>query len=188
MPTSSRILISGASGLIGAALVPTLETRDFKITRLARTAGASEGQIEWNPAQPLRHDLVSDFDAVIHLAGESVAGFWTKAKKARILNSRIFGTSHLSEAIAKAPQPPRVFICASATGYYGDRGDEMLTKTVLPARDFLRKYAANGKRLRNPPPMLAFAPYKFGRGLCCRPKAGRSKKCCCRFDLDWERK
>jgi len=137
VPTSSRILISGASGLIGAALVQTLEARCFTITRLVRTAGAGEGQIEWNPAQPLRHALVSDFDAVIHLAGEPVAGFWTKAKKARILNSRIFGTSHLSEAIAKAPQPPRVFICASATGYYGDRGEEIMREDSPSGTGFL---------------------------------------------------
>jgi uncharacterized protein (TIGR01777 family) len=137
VPTSPRILISGASGLIGTALVPTLEARGFNVTRLVRVAAAGEGQLEWNPTLPMRPELVSGFDAVIHLAGESVMGFWTEAKKARILNSRVLGTAHLSEAIARAPQPPRVFVCASATGYYGDCGEEVLREDSPPGEGFL---------------------------------------------------
>ena len=123
---SSRILISGASGPIGAALVPSLQARGAAITRLVRNSAATDDQIEWDPSRPLSPDLVSGFDAVIHLAGESIVGRWTAAKKQRILDSRRQGTRHLAEAVARAPQPPRVFISASAVGFYGSRGDEIL--------------------------------------------------------------
>jgi uncharacterized protein (TIGR01777 family) len=121
-----RILISGASGPVGAALVPFLKTQGHTVTRLVRTSARGQDQILWDPARPLSPDSVSGFDAVIHLAGESIVGRWTGGKKQRILDSRTQGTSHLAEAAAKAAQRPRVFISASAVGYYGDRGDEIL--------------------------------------------------------------
>src|SRR5216684_691079 len=124
--TSSRVLVSGASGPIGAALLPSLKARGCAVTRLVRVAATGADQITWNPAQPLSPDSVSGFDAVIHLAGESIVGRWTNAKKRRIIESRAQGTGHLAEAIAKAPQHPRVFISASAIGFYGNRGDEIL--------------------------------------------------------------
>jgi hypothetical protein len=123
---SLRILISGASGPVGAALVPFLKTQGHTVTRLVRTSARGQDQILWDPARPLSPDSVSGFDAVIHLAGESIVGRWTGGKKQRILDSRTQGTSHLAEAAAKAAQRPRVFISASAVGYYGDRGDEIL--------------------------------------------------------------
>ena len=91
-----------------------------------RKAADRPDQIVWDPARPLSPDLVSGFDAVIHLAGESIVGRWTEAKKRRILESRTQGTGHLAEAVAKASQRPRVFISASAVGFYGNRGDEIL--------------------------------------------------------------
>jgi len=135
--TSSRILISGASGLIGTALVPTLEARGFRVTRLVRTRRAGDTDVEWDPTKPLSPELVSGFDAVIHLAGEPVMGLWTDAKRARILNSRVLSTKHLSEALAKTPQPPRVLISGSATGYYGDRGGDVLREDSPSGEGFL---------------------------------------------------
>ena len=124
--TASRILISGASGPIGAALVASLRAGGSAVTRLVRKAAAGPDQIVWDPARPLPPDSVSGFDAVIHLAGESIVGRWTAAKKWRILESRAQGTGHLAEAAAKASPPLRVFISASAVGFYGNRGDETL--------------------------------------------------------------
>jgi uncharacterized protein len=121
-----RILVSGASGPIGAALIPDLKASGREVTCLVRGSATGADQIRWDPGQPLSPELVSGFDAVIHLAGESIVGRWTNAKKRRILDSRRQGTGHLAEAVAKAPQRPRVFISASAVGYYGDRGDEVL--------------------------------------------------------------
>jgi uncharacterized protein (TIGR01777 family) len=123
---SARILISGSSGPIGAALLPSLKAQGFAVTRLVRSSTTGPDQIAWDPSGPLSPDLVSGFDAVIHLAGESIVGRWTDAKKRRILESRRQGTGHLAEAAAKASPLPRVFISASAVGFYGNRGDEVL--------------------------------------------------------------
>ena len=122
----SRILVSGASGPIGAALVPALNASGAAVTCLVRKMAAGPDQIVWDPARPLPPDSVSGLDAVIHLAGESIVGRWTPAKKRRILESRTQGTGHLAEAAANATPPPRVFISASAVGFYGNRGDEIL--------------------------------------------------------------
>ncbi len=123
---SPRILVSGASGPIGSALVPFLQARGFAVTRLVRNSAAGEDQVIWDPARPVPPEIVSGFDAVIHLSGETIVGRWTEAKKRRILQSRSQGTGHLAEAVAQAAQRPRVFISASAVGYYGNRGDEIL--------------------------------------------------------------
>jgi uncharacterized protein (TIGR01777 family) len=135
--TAATVLVSGTSGLIGGALLPSLRERGYKITRLVRGSSSGVGQIPWSPEQPLRPQAVSGFDAVIHLAGESVVGRWTDAKKRRILDSRVQGTRHLAEALAEATQPPRVLITASAIGYYGDRGDEILNEDSPPGKGFL---------------------------------------------------
>jgi uncharacterized protein (TIGR01777 family) len=123
-----RILVSGASGPIGAALLRALKAQGAAFTRLVRNSATGNHQIVWDPSRPLSPDSVSGFDAVIHLAGESIVGRWTDAKKRRILDSRSQGTGHLAEAVAKASQPPRVFIAASAVGFYGNRGDEILSE------------------------------------------------------------
>ena len=134
---SSRILVSGVSGPIGAALLPSLKARGYSITRLVRGPASGKEQISWNPAAPLSPESVSGFEAVIHLAGESVVGRWTAAKKKRILESRVQGTRHLAEALAQTKARPRVLITASATGYYGDRGDEVLREDSPPGAGFL---------------------------------------------------
>ncbi|HEX3353931.1 MAG: TIGR01777 family oxidoreductase [Terriglobales bacterium] len=121
-----RILVSGASGPIGAALLPSLRADGSAVTCLVRSSVTGKDEIAWDPLRPLSPDVVSGFDAVIHLAGETIVGRWTEAKKRRVVESRTQGTSHLAEAAAKAAQKPRVFISASAVGFYGDRGDEIL--------------------------------------------------------------
>ena len=131
-----RILVSGASGPIGAALVPALKAGGATVTRLVRSSAGGPDQIAWDPSRPLSPDLVSGFDAVIHLAGESIVGRWTAAKKRRILDSRTQGTGHLAEAAAKASPLPRVFISASAVGFYGSRGDEILREDSASGEGF----------------------------------------------------
>jgi uncharacterized protein (TIGR01777 family) len=123
---SPRILVSGASGPIGSSLLPSLKSQGFAVTRLVRTAADGPDQVVWDPSRPVSPEIVSGFDAVIHLSGESIVGRWTDAKKRRIIESRVQGTGHLAEALAKAAQRPRVFVSASAVGYYGNRGDEIL--------------------------------------------------------------
>jgi uncharacterized protein (TIGR01777 family) len=133
----SRILVSGVSGPIGGGLLPSLKTRGYEVTRLVRGAATGDEQISWDPAKPIVPDLVSGFDAVIHLAGESIVGRWTKTKKMKIRDSRTAGTAALAEALARAKDKPQVFICSSAVGYYGDRGNEVLNEESKAGFGFL---------------------------------------------------
>jgi uncharacterized protein len=147
----SRILISGASGPIGAALVPSLKAKGAAVTRLVRgSSAAGNDQVAWDPSRPLSPELVSGFDAVIHLAGESIVGRWTAAKKRRILESRVQGTSHLAEAAAKASPAPRVFVSASAVGFYGNRGDELLREDSSPGQGFAAEVASQWEAASQP--------------------------------------
>jgi uncharacterized protein len=133
----SRILVSGVSGPIGAALLPSLKTGGYEVTRLVRGAVTGDNQISWNPSRPISPDMVSGFNAVIHLAGESIVGRWTKTKKTNIRESRVAGTTALAEALAQAKDKPEVFVCSSAIGYYGDRGNEVLNEQSKPGVGFL---------------------------------------------------
>jgi uncharacterized protein len=133
----AKILVSGSSGLIGAALLSALQTSGYEVTCLVRSAPSGKGRIEWDPAQPLASESVSGFDAVVHLAGESIVGRWTEVKKHRIRDTRVQGTRSLAEALAAAPQRPRVLISASAIGYYGDRGEETLREDSSSGEGFL---------------------------------------------------
>jgi uncharacterized protein (TIGR01777 family) len=134
---SARVLVSGVSGPIGAALVPSLKSRGSQVTRLLRGQASGEDQISWDPAKPLPPESISGFDAVIHLAGESVMGRWTNAKKTKIRDSRILGTRNLAQSLAQAKDRPRVLISASAVGYYGDRDEELLREESPPGTGFL---------------------------------------------------
>ncbi|PYX48862.1 MAG: TIGR01777 family protein [Acidobacteria bacterium] len=133
----SRILVSGVSGPIGAALLPPLKSRGYEVTRLVRGAAQSHDQISWDPAKPIAPESVSGFDAVIHLAGESIVGRWTEEKKAKIRSSRVTGTTALAQALAQAKEKPQVFASSSAIGYYGDRGSEVLNESSAPGEGFL---------------------------------------------------
>ncbi|HEV2094507.1 MAG TPA: TIGR01777 family oxidoreductase [Rubrobacter sp.] len=134
-----NVLISGATGLIGSALVPELEADGHTVTRLSRSqAGANI--VRWDPSAGTIDGDLGGTEAVVHLAGESIAqGRWNPDKKRRILDSRVRGTRLLAESIAALPAPPKVMVSASAVGYYGDRGDEVLTEESAPGADFLAR-------------------------------------------------
>ncbi len=133
----NRILLSGASGLIGTALLPFLETRGMQVVRLVRGRTQSAAQVSWDPLAPLPPGAVSGFDAVVHLAGESVVGRWTAEKKKAIRGSRVLGTRNLATALAQAESKPKALVCASAVGFYGSRGDELLTEESPVGQGFL---------------------------------------------------
>ena len=132
-----RILISGASGLIGSALVRAFASGGNPVLSLVRRSPESTNEIAWDPTKAIGPELVSGFDAVIHLSGERVDGRWTEAKKRRIRDSRVRSTENLARALALAERKPSVFVSASAVGYYGDRGDEVLTEPSAPGKGFL---------------------------------------------------
>ncbi len=133
----SKILVSGVSGPIGTALLPSLKSRGYEITRLVRGAATGKDQISWDPGKPIAPEAVSGFNAVIHLAGERIVGRWTDEKKRKIRDSRVAGTTTLAEALAQAKEKPQVFVCSSAIGYYGDRGNEILDEQSAPGTGFL---------------------------------------------------
>src|SRR5499427_6933157 len=133
-----KIAIAGASGLVGSALIPALSGDEVAITRLVRHA-PKPGEIEWHPNQDqVSKQSLDGFDVIINLAGENLAsGRWTDEHKRKIRDSRVNGTHLLSEAIAKLETEPRVFVCASATGIYGDRDDEVLDEQSESGGGFL---------------------------------------------------
>lgn len=134
-----KILVSGSHGLVGSALIDSLRGERHEIFILVREAPKSDNEIEWHPNQAdVQSSRIEGMDAVVHLAGESIAeGRWSDEKKRRIRDSRVKGTTALSTALAKLQNPPKVFISASAIGYYGNRGDEVLTEASAPGKDFL---------------------------------------------------
>ncbi len=135
-----RVVVTGGSGLIGRRLAALLISGGHRVDPLVRRRprpGTTE--IEWDPARAeIDAAALEGADAAIHLAGENIgAGRWTPARKQAILKSRVDGTRLLSEALASLKSPPRVLISASATGYYGDRGDEILNEESEPGTGFL---------------------------------------------------
>jgi hypothetical protein len=134
-----KLLISGSHGLVGKALVKSLEAGGHEIFRLVRHAPVSDSEIEWSPDRySIALARLEGFDAVVHLAGESIAsGRWDEDKKRKIRESRLKGTKLLSDALANLARPPKTLISASAIGYYGNRGEELLTETSPPGNDFL---------------------------------------------------
>jgi uncharacterized protein (TIGR01777 family) len=135
-----NVLVSGASGLVGSALVSHLTARSYSVARLVRRKPvAAESEIFWDPDGG-RIDTASlaRFDAVVHLAGANIAsGRWTQGRKRGILGSRIHGTRLLSTALAALEKPPKVMVSTSAVGYYGSRGDEILREESSPGSGFL---------------------------------------------------
>jgi uncharacterized protein (TIGR01777 family) len=145
-----RTLITGATGLVGRALLPRLESA-VVLTRDPVRAGGRLGPVEaqaWNPESgPPPLAALRHVDVVFNLAGEPVAGGrWTAERRRRIRDSRVLGTCHLVAAIAELERRPRVLVSASAVGYYGDRGDEELDEGSAVGRGFLARVCADWER------------------------------------------
>jgi uncharacterized protein (TIGR01777 family) len=148
-----KILVSGSHGLVGMAIGKALVEDGHQVVRLVRQKldfGAPE--IEWHPNQGrIDAQRLEGIDAVIHLAGESIAsGRWTDEKKRAIRDSRVAGTTLLSNTLAQLSRPPSVFLCASAIGYYGNRGDEVLSEASTPGDDFLASVCVEWERATRP--------------------------------------
>jgi uncharacterized protein (TIGR01777 family) len=135
-----KILVTGSTGMVGSMLVSSLKAQGHEVARLVRSTPQESGsEIHWNPEKgTLRPEELEGFDGVVHLAGENLAeGRWTEEKKRRIRESRTQGTQLLSETLAKLEEKPEVLVSASAVGFYGSRGDELLTEQSAAGEDFL---------------------------------------------------
>lgn len=134
-----KILVSGSSGTVGTHLLRVLSSDSSDIWRLVRSRTEGENLIFWDPAGGRVDDpsLLEGFDAVVHLSGENIVCRWTEKKKNSIRQSRILSTRYLVSLFSGLQDPPKTFICASAVGYYGDRGEERLTERSEVGSGFL---------------------------------------------------
>lgn len=134
-----KILVTGSSGLIGSALVRHLTAGGHYVVRLVRrNPDRSRGDLTWDPTTGrVERAGLEKLDAVVHLAGESIVGLWTEAKKKRIHQSRVQATEFLMEALAGLTHRPRVIVSASAIGYYGNRGEQWVNERSGPGMGFL---------------------------------------------------
>jgi uncharacterized protein (TIGR01777 family) len=173
-----NVLVTGASGLIGSALVPHLTHASHHVIELRRGRDAAPhsgafwdpeaGAIDLAPAGPI--------DAVIHLAGENIAQRWTPQTKRRIRDSRVQATELLSRALAALQPRPRAFLCASATGYYGHRGDEVLTEESKAGTGFLADLCQQWEAATAPAAQAGLRVVNLRLGVVLDPKAGALKK------------
>jgi len=135
-----RVAVSGSTGLVGSQVVASLSAAGHEVVRLVRRAPApGEKVVRWDPEKgEIDAAGLGGLDAVVHLAGENIAsGRWNAARKAAILGSRVNGTRLLCDALAGLARPPKTLVCASAIGYYGDRGADVLTEESPPGTGFL---------------------------------------------------
>ncbi|MGB9203375.1 MAG: TIGR01777 family oxidoreductase [Terriglobales bacterium] len=178
-----RRLVSGASGLIGTALLASLEAQDTQIVRLVRGRVSNAEQVSWDPLAPLSPAAVSGSDAVVHLAGESIVGRWTEDKKRAIRESRVLGTRHLTAALAQCDVKPRVLVCASAIGFYGNRGDEILGEKSPIGRGFLPEVCSEWEDATGPAAAAGIRTVNLRIGLVLSAKGGALAKMLTPFKL-----
>ena len=145
------VLVSGSSGLVGMALCAYLSTGGHTVRRLVRRSPRNSGEYRWDPLTgAVDPAAVEGCDAVVHLAGEGIAsGRWTRAQKRRIETSRVEGTRQVADAVRAARTRPEVFVCASAIGVYGSRGDELLDEDSSRGDDFLSHVGREWEREAN---------------------------------------
>lgn len=169
-----KILITGATGLIGRELTADLIRQGHEVFRLTRSQPKEPNDIPWNPtAGEISTARLEGLDAVVHLAGENIAGSrWTAAVKERLRTSRVQGTKLLCDALCKLQSPPKTLIGASAIGYYGDRGDEQLTEDAPVGRGFLAELCRDWEAAAEPARQKGIRVVHLRIGVVLTPKGG----------------
>jgi uncharacterized protein (TIGR01777 family) len=146
-----RIVLSGASGLIGSALAPALRARDHDVLRLVRSEPSAADEIRWDPAAgELDPARLTGVDAIVNLSGENLGKRWTDARKRAIMDSRVQSTDLLARTAAGLDPRPSALVVASAVGYYGDRGDEILTEESSGGSGFLADVVTAWEKAADP--------------------------------------
>lgn len=179
-----KVLISGASGFVGSKLSPFLSAGGHHVQPLVR-GKAETGQVAWEPEQgSIDADALEGLDAVIHLAGENIAGArWSEPQKRRIRESRVKGTRLLSQALAGLRRKPGVLVSASAIGYYGSRGAELLDETSVPGADFLAEVCEAWERSTQPAAEAGIRVVNLRFGVILSPDGGALAKMLTPFRL-----
>ena len=179
-----HIAVSGSSGLVGSALVPFLTEGGHRVTRLVRRPAGGD-DVAWDIAQGVK-DLprLEGVDAVVHLAGENIAaGRWTAARKETIRRSRVEGTRRLCESLARLSRRPKVLVSASAVGFYGNRGEEMLREDSAPGSDFLAQVCREWEAATEPASRAGIRVVQLRFGMILSPAGGALKKMLLPFKL-----
>ena len=172
-----RVAVTGASGLIGSALVERLRGEGHSVLRLVRRAPRGGDEARWDPdAGQVDAAALEGADAVVHLAGETVAERWTSERKRAIRRSRVDATRLLADALARLARPPRVLVCASAVGLYGSRGDEPLTEESTPGDDFLSGVVRDWEGASDPATRAGIRVVKLRFGVVLSSRGGALAK------------
>ncbi len=169
-----HVLVSGARGLIGSTLVPLLQKAGHRVTRLVRApALASPDAVPWDPAAGwIEVGKLEGIEGVVHLSGEPILGRWTTEKKRRVRDSRVGSTRLLAESLAALKTRPRALVCASASGYYGDRGDEILGEESAPGTGFLADLCREWEAAAEPGADAGIRVVHVRTGLALAPNGG----------------
>ena len=181
-----KILVSGSTGLIGTALYDLLKHGGHDVHRLVRTSvRPRESEVHWNPSSGMIDETrLEGFEAVVHLAGENIASRrWTSEQKRRIRDSRVLGTALLAKALAKQTNPPKVFVAASAIGFYGSRGDEALTEASGAGTGFLADTCKVWEAAAEPVLAKGIRLVTMRTGIVLSPKGGALAKMLLPFKL-----
>lgn len=176
-----RVAIAGASGFIGKALSAALTARGEAIVRIGRGEGS---EVQWDPAAGmLEPSALEGADAVVNLAGATIAARWTAAHKRAILESRVNGTRLLAERCARLARKPGVLVCGSAIGVYGSRGDEWLDEESAPGDDFLAGVVRAWEAAAAPAQDAGIRVVFLRTGLVLNPRGGALAKMLLPFQL-----
>jgi uncharacterized protein (TIGR01777 family) len=184
-----KVLVSGSSGMIGARLLDFLSTQGDSVVSLVRPQSQrseeSHAAIVWDPAaQKVDTGRLEGFDAVVHLGGENLAsGRWSEARKEELVKSRVDSTRLLSETLAKLKQPPKVFVVASAIGYYGDRGQETLDERSTKGSGFLADLCEQWEKASEPASNAGIRVVKLRLGVVLSTAGGALAKMLLPFQL-----
>ena len=174
---TTRVAITGASGLLGSALASRLQQQGITVQRIKRGATAAAPDIAWSPSTGIRDlSALDGVDAIVNLAGAPIAQRWTAKRKEAIRQSRLTTTSLLVAAIGKLRRPPRVLLSGSAVGFYGDRGDEELDEDSRPGSDFLADVAAAWERAADSARQAGTRVVLLRTGIVLSPAGGALEK------------
>lgn len=179
-----KILVTGSTGLVGSALIPELIKSGHEVIRASRRPTSKTGEVFWNPVSgDVDAAQLSGIDAAINLAGENIFGKWTAEKKRRIRDSRVVGTRVLAEAMAGLNPKPRVLVIASAIGFYGSRGDELMNEDSSPGDGFLVMVCRENEEATTPATECGIRVVKLRIGIVLSSNGGALTKMLTPFKL-----